>query len=497
MRLSDNIYRSQMSGVKMPRVKGHVKVTLHNCRTGKNEVWEGDNIVTNAIADIFAMNLLGGISYSKLLPLYQKWFGGILCYDAAHTLDADNYFPQSTHGLVAHAGDIAPSTAAIIEEDLTRGAPLHVDTSHDNSVTMTWEWGSEQGNGDIASLSLTHKDTGNVGLGNTSSAFRAYSPFEIISGLSNITATLSGEKNTFAQYDDTHGLAFYIGENEYGAGYTKFQTTKVTVSIKKLAFLKAGLYDLTEAVSTHERKFTVNTSVTFYRQPSYWFDYTNKRLWLFTNATGIGDYNFSRDTIYYTVIDCTDGTEYTHGSIVLGEDCLAPLSQDRTQGNNYNQPRFVSIVRIGDYFYFPTTNIAPSSWNGNNFGSNPFTGFVKVNINLVSDYSLVPYTATRYTNTSGITGGSLGLCDGAVIRGANAYNCAEIFPFSTKGDSSALFNELDSVVSYLHPMANAVDDSPRYLLANKMVNTTLFNLDTVVHKTTAKSLNIQYTLTEV
>ena len=496
MRFEDNFKGSYINGVRMPVLKGHVKVTLHNCVTKKDEVWEGDNIVTNAVRDIFALNYLGGISYSKLLPLYQKWFGGILCYDTAHTLNADNYYPQSTHGLVAHAGDVAPSTAAIIEEDLTRGAPLHVDTTHDNSVTLTWEWGSEQGNGDIASLSLTHKDVGNAGLGNNSSTFQAFSPFEIISDLPTITTSLNGEQNTFCQYDDNHGLAFYIGtDGEYKAGYTKFSTSNVTVYIKKLAFLKAGLYELVSGSNTHAEKFTVSTSVTFYRQPSYWFDYTNKKLWLFTNATGIGDNNFSRDTIYYTVIDCTDGTEDSHGTIQLGENCLAPISQDRTSVNTYNQPRFATLVRIGDYFYFPTTNIAPSAWNENNFASNPFTGFAKVNINNVSDYSLVPFSSLRYKSTSGITGGYLGLTDGAVIKGANAYNCAEIYPYA-KADS-AVFNQMDGLVAYMFPMSNNVDVSPRYLVANKMINTTLFNLDSPIHKTTAKSLNIQYTLTEV
>ena len=493
--MRDFIYKQGFTPAKLPRLKGHVKVSLHNCRTGKTEIQEGDNIVTNALADLFALNYLGGIDYSKLLPLYQKFFGGILCYDTAHTLDADNYFPVAGHGLTAHAGDTAPATAAIINEDLSRGSPLHVDTSTDGQVTMTWEWGSEQGNGYIRALSLTHKDTGNVGLGNNSSAFIAFTPFEIISSLSQVTASLSGDQNTFCQYDDSHGLDFYIGDNEYGSGYTKFTTAKVTVRVKRLAFLKAGLYETLVGQSVHQRKFTVTTSVTFYRQPDYWFDYTNKRLWLFSNATGIGDDQFSRTTIYYTVIDCTNGTEYNHGSIVIGEDCLAPISQDRTTDNQYNDVRFTSIIKIGNYFYFPTTNIAPGNWNRNNLATNPFTGYVKVNITNVADYALIPLSVTRYTNTSGISGGALGLIDGAVINGNYAYNCASVGPYTQV--ESALFNQMDKIAAYMFPMAKNVANVPRYILANKMVNTTLFNLDSEIHKTTAKSLNVQYTLTEV
>ena len=86
----------RVDGVRFPKLKGHIKLTLHNCRTGKNEVVEGDNIITNAVRDIFAANYLGGIDYSTMLPLWSKWFGGVICYENAHplvngALDPDDY----------------------------------------------------------------------------------------------------------------------------------------------------------------------------------------------------------------------------------------------------------------------------------------------------------------------------------------------------------------------------------------------------------------------
>ena len=99
--IKDKTSLTGFNQVKIPKLKGHVKITLHNCRTGKNEVIEGENIITHAVRDIFANNQLGGIDYFKCMPLWSKWFGGVLCYENAFTIpqgqsapDPDDYFIQ-------------------------------------------------------------------------------------------------------------------------------------------------------------------------------------------------------------------------------------------------------------------------------------------------------------------------------------------------------------------------------------------------------------------
>ena len=57
--IKDKTYLTGFNQPKLPKLKGHVKITLHNCRTGKNEVVEGDNIITNAVNDIFAKFCVG------------------------------------------------------------------------------------------------------------------------------------------------------------------------------------------------------------------------------------------------------------------------------------------------------------------------------------------------------------------------------------------------------------------------------------------------------
>ena len=498
--MRDFIRNEKLSGIKLPKLKGHVKVTLHNCRTGKNEIVEGDNIVTNAIRDIFALNYLGGINYANLLPLYSKWFGGILCYDTAHTIDPDNYFPEAGHALVAHAGDQAPATAEIIAEDYTRGMPLSI-TRRDGEIAMTWEWGSEQGNGYVRGISLTHADTGNAGLGNTSTAFQSFQPFSNISGLSNISTKRGSAEEIHAIYDENHSLSFYIGESgAYQGSTADVSTTKITVKVDRLAFFKAGLYDTlspnTTYNSTYRRSFTVDTGVTFYMQPAFWFDYENKYLWVFTNITSHGtyrEYNYSDNEVKYAVIDCETETLRTSGTITNLEHDFAPVCAKYHEYGDDRTPEYGSIPFDGTIIYLPTGS-GVNKWYT---GQISVTGWRKIDITNQADQTYMPMNTSITYLRPGVIGGCLAVGDGVVGNGSASYKSGTILTYNTGvlGYSFSAYNRLSS---FVFPLAsNDQGNRPRYILANKMINTSLFNPEDEIHKTTAKAMQIEYTLTEV
>ena len=85
-------------GVKLPKLKGEVEIKLHNPTTGKTEVHKGENMITNAVYDIFASNYCGALNYNALLPLYSKMYGGI-AYGS--TVDKDYGWTDLTGTLVA------------------------------------------------------------------------------------------------------------------------------------------------------------------------------------------------------------------------------------------------------------------------------------------------------------------------------------------------------------------------------------------------------------
>lgn len=507
MRLSDNKNTDRYKGLDIPKFEGRVKIKLWNCRTHKTEAeYEGKNLVTNAVADIFARNLNGGLNYTSLLPIVRSYFGGVLVYQNLHTLDADNYMPDddATNPLVAHAGANAPGLLS--SEDWGRGSPVST-TATSSSLTQVWEWSTEQGGlhgGTINALSLTHKDTGDAGLGNTSSTFAAFNPYIDLSNLDNIniggTPVATGN-NIFGQYDDRNGFLYLIGDDgDYYSGNHLFSTNKITVYIVPLAYSKVGLWDKNVPTYDYVTQFTVTTSITFYNMPAYYFDQANKKLWLFTNKTNTNtNGGFSKTTIYYSVIDCESKTEDSYGTIISDASDLGMICVNGSyDGGAF--PRVINILKDGDYFCFPTgTDNSSKCWQGYAY----YTGIKKINFSNQSDQILVPYLSTKNFAHPYMLNGGIIINGNRVINGTAGYSCAT-GNFTNNGENNPsiafwALQEPYSVSSLAYPIRalSTTSSLPRRLLASKMVNTTLFNLPSAVTKSNTTAMQISYTISEV
>ena len=513
MTVKEKTYLNGFNMVKLPKLKGHIKLTLHNCRTGKNEVMEGDNIITNAVRDIFLNNQLGGIDYSKLLPLWSKWFGGILCYENAHplvggVLDPDDYYPQGDliNPVTAHAGQVSPQDLA---DDRKRGMPNTAgQVFSDGVVKQAWEWGSTQGNGNISALSLTHADVGDCGLGSTSDAFGGFSPFDLIQGtqLTASDAGLINKDNLFTRYDDNHGLFFTIGDvgDFYYGRHTSFATKKLTVYVRRLPYFKAGLIETLHADSDYQRVFTVETSgATMYAQPSYYFDIEHKYLWIFYNNTSTcgseaGAYwwegTWSNNTVNYFVVDCENEEIVDEGTIVSASNDLAPLSMPRAIGAGATETDFyvnACIVKDGNYVYLPTGTIN-GYWT--DYANYRITGYRKIDITNQADQDVIEFNDTQNAFMSAIKAGGLIINSGRVVNGGVGYSCV-----SQLTESNRAFNDVHKPSFLAMPIGvgNQSRTLPRYIVANKMVNSSKFNLPSTVQKTSNQSMTVEYTLTEV
>ena len=506
--IADTMKRTEEFGnPKLPKLEGRVKLTLHNSLTCSDKVIEGKNIVTDAIADIFANNSCGGFNYASILDLASSFFGGVLIYKNAHaSLSASNYFiaGDDVNPITAHAGDEAPASSTIVNEDLKRGSPLNTLKS-ENSIKYSWTWNEQQGNGDIGSLSLTHKDTGNAGIGNTSTAFQNFNPFANVSNLANIdiggTPVATGN-NIMTKYDDRHGLLYLIGEDgDYYDGHHRISSTKVTVYIIPLSYSKVGLHDKTIPTYDYVRKFTVTTSMTFYGMPAYYFDYTNKYLWLFNNKTSTSD-AFSQTTVYYTVIDCKDGAstrEVTHGTIVSDDNDLGILAVDGNQ-NQHPYPHIINIIKDGNYVYLPLGE-TPTSSNLTQ-GIAKLHGLKKIDISNQSDQSLLLNNDVQDYNKPYMKNGGIIINGNRVFNGSVGYTCALGYFTDNEANNATVaswfMQEPDRASSICMPFRayNGTSNQPRRLLVSKLLNTTLFNLPSVVTKTSSQSMTVEYTLTE-
>ena len=513
-----NVPDSRFKSMKMKKFHGHIKIVTSYAKSGNiAEVVEQDNIVTNALADIFDLDYLNGIDANSMFPLYEKWFGGILMYENAFAtsgspavIDPDNYFPpsDSNNHLYAHAGDVSPSDVA---DDTRRGSPNTLEKIvSDGYIKLGWEWGSSVGNvpdgHSIRSVALTHKDTGNCGLGSGSNAFASFVPFANISNLSSLAYISGSFEETFVMYDDNRGLSFYVGGlGEYQSAPKAYKTSdKISIYIKRQAFFKTGLVDVISGASDFiKRAFEVTLPFTLYVQPSYWFDKTNKHLWIFTNVTGKAGYKafyYDKQNIRYCVIDCENeelvnlGTEQEpvyYKTIQADTACLAPTSNQDEVNDDGEFPNLGHVIGDGTTFYFP---IGTGTSGAYGFQLSA-TGLLKINI--------LNNNQTKYERSSGTTPYMLVGCKGGDIITGNGfvvndafYPCGSILGTDLQTMSYA-FNSIDKVSNMVYPVASANSYSrPRAILANKLVHTTMLNLDTPVQKTNAKNMNVTYELTE-
>ena len=527
------------NGHKGMKFHGHVKLTLHNCKNGKEEIIEGDNVVTDAVKDIMLANLVGSIDYGKIFGnegLWKKWFGGCICYEQQHAnLNAADYFmPNSADNPVtAHAG----MTPIDIDhdDDTTRGqavgAAFHREA---NGIRIAWEWGQEKGNGYIRALSLCHSDAGSYGIGVDSYHFRhSFSPWEQIqsSDLVALNQNPRAAGNAFVQYDDYHTLFFYIGEDGwYNANASvpdqEDMIEEVTIYVRRFPYTKAGLFDLTQGTDNpiDERKFTVQTSIGFKYNPAFYFDYENKQLWLFTNFTyavaePYGDIRpphtkareWSRNTVQYCVIDCESETEIDSGEIVSNADDLAFLECSADGGQSYRMYYGARVIQqnimIDDgYIYLPMGESVTEAGRGWDTTQN-FSGWKKINLNNQADQEKIEFVddTVLHKYFAAVKQGELMAGFGWVMNGNVIYPCS-MAPFvdqesiSDKPFDNIYVNEQNLPVMYAPTRYRGEETGstypmPRYLFASKLLNTTKFNMD-AVQKSSSQSMRVEYTLTE-
>lgn len=151
-------------------IKGHTKIELMDVHTGKKEVVEHDNMITNAVHDLcnppyplFPSEMqVPVINYNK--PLIESLFGGIMLWEDSLNDDADDYvFPHGV-GCTGYACNKANSG---VNNMMGTYNASESGYQSDGSHKKVWDFSTAQANGIISSLSLVPTMTGNMGWGVT------------------------------------------------------------------------------------------------------------------------------------------------------------------------------------------------------------------------------------------------------------------------------------------------------------------------------------------
>lgn len=476
--IKDRIQLQGFPTMKMPKIKGHVKIRLYNPNTWKQEIIEGENMITNALTDIFASNYCGALNYRNLLPLYSNMLGGVLCFnqnlDISSEGAADDYFipDEGVNGLIAHAGQ---TTFSDQSDDVKRGNPLATSqVVTDGVITNAWEWGSAGGNGEIRSIALTHSDVGDAGTGSNSNAFKSMK--------SVINAFYTG--NNAPTNNTLKYVVYFVGKDGYGY---RFAASGTTVTIYKIVmpYTQTGLiaYPFNDTGITEH---VVSTTASFSTAPGYFYD-------------GVGDHNYlwllkspSNRSIEYEKISLTNFTVAAHGTINL--DANANVNSPNTSA-----PAIV-VPFDGTYIYLRNPVYGPAEMPHANLGTN---GFLKVNISNFADQhnpsgSLVfssggcftPNAANRiivglgFVINNGITYHTVGTNNGP----ATWYENFARTPVMEQRIGLAQLSEQIGLFN---------DGNAYWVAVSKFYLGTKYNLPTPVTKSNSQNMVITYTLTEV
>lgn len=143
-------------------IKGTTRIELTDVHTGKKETVEKENLVTNAVRDLFRpMGFVKKADFflSKLCPYIENLYGGLIMFDSKLDEDPDVYYPKAGARVTAHAMYNSVNTGST----LSRGS-YNVTESERNDkqryMKFVYDFNTSQGNGRIASVCLTHRHGG-------------------------------------------------------------------------------------------------------------------------------------------------------------------------------------------------------------------------------------------------------------------------------------------------------------------------------------------------
>lgn len=254
----------------LPQLKGKTIITLTDVKTGRRERIVSENMVTDALAKLFAMNYLGMANFNANMALYNL-MGGCFLFNKTMTESVNTIWPENStdNDLVARAGQTPHSDPT----DTRRGNPVAPEITDDH-VTFKFDWNQEQGNGTINCVCLTHPLAGDVGLqpNGTGSLLKDYSRVSMYNApeserINNFNGRTLGDNNLTAERLKALPLAFDVDGNGISL---ELNSTQLIESVNAHSFYKVNLLEngntypftnyreLSSRTATLSRTFNVN-----------------------------------------------------------------------------------------------------------------------------------------------------------------------------------------------------------------------------------------------
>lgn len=487
----------------MGKIKGKTTIELTDVNTGKVEIYEDNNRVTNGLKNFlnifgsFASNPLGesGVYNSRISNVLT---GGLFLFDKAIPEELTTTFMPAGTKMVGN-GAVDMSNSGLVTNwgsYNTSESGVSVD-GNTKTVKYVYDFSTQQANGTIACACLTSKAGGYVGMGNVESVDRSTRTsimnYQTMNGANNKNIALALNQYSYNNYGCL-GYAVYNEDAIYmvdpqsvnyaTSSYPEQRNQHWSVSEKikvhkvRAGFKSVGLQDmniLDEIIQTWE--IAVPQAILNYMgdttdYSSVFSDAMNRCIYIvFSKSTTVN----TTGTFSVMKIDSEmNVTYYSMGN-----------STGRTLNGLYSN-RY--IVFNGDYMYV---------WAGSS------SNYKLCGIKITDSTQVVETCVTKSSASTDIcnyASGLIGIYDGSNnynYYGLSVYDCVNDTLRQTNGYSSSQLDYLvpfaDMAGAYIRCYNNnyraeySVLKDARYL-------TTVNNLQEPVTKTSSKTMKVTYSL---
>ena len=462
-------------GEPMP-LKGHAKIIFADALTGKiKEVMEEDNLITNAVASVFAHNYCGLANFSKMLPL-KRMYAGVAVFQNAMTESANGYNPPDdiTNPMVAHAGPDMNSTASKL-----RGNPVVSDfVTTDTSIKQVWSWDETHGVGTWGCICLVPEILGNMGLKPFDTA---YHPIINVGIDTNYTTDFS--ETISKQYPLSIESDGQTAKTVWASG-TTFKEYTIRHDYLKHGIMRGArtwqdVSNRTATIRSFDNNCFIFQDASYYYVAKAVYDSQNSKYGLRIDKISKADMTVTQADIYYDTI-----TLYVGNMNCYYRNCISIWGFD------------------GTYLYYP-----------NSAG----TSFVRMNI--VDNSDKMELSGTLSISTGSAPGSSVAgapfmtpvaISEGVIlghnylINGGSAYQIKTFagqlgYSDGTYGDESGAWAIRDGAAMYMNSKQRYWTDrsAGQGNMLCEMFLSTINNMSESHVKQTSETARIEYTLTEV
>lgn len=195
-------------------LKGKTRIELTDVTTKEKKVIEHSNMITNAVADLCKSDglTIAPINYSGILganKLLFELFGGIFLWEDALDTSALNYYLPGGNKCVGYGSKSVTKQSSINKHHgIFNGNESGLQD--DGSMKLVWDFATSNANGKISAISLTTKSAGMMGLGFGNGQFddsiaygktEAYNSFgELINSGTKYIGEYMSDYNTYFNY---------------------------------------------------------------------------------------------------------------------------------------------------------------------------------------------------------------------------------------------------------------------------------------------------------